>query len=191
MDRRQFLKNGLGLGIATGSALLPVEFLSQAHANAHHLGFDLTQGVRTLNLHRPVTGETLKLEYMRNGEWVPDAYSRICWLMRDVRAGELAQMDTGLIAIVDWMQRYLAQYGYTQPIHVTSGFRSPKTNASTEGAARNSQHVQGKALDIRIPGLSAEYLGQLLQWLSQGGVGTYANRNFVHLDTGRVRAWRG
>lgn len=191
MNRRQFLKKGLGLGAVTGSVMLPVEFLSQAHASAQHLGVDLTQGTRSLHLHRPATGEVLKLDYLKNGVWVPDAYSRICWLMRDVRANELTQMDTGLIATIDWIQKYLGQYGYTQPIQVTSGYRSPRTNAATEGAAKNSQHVLGKALDIRIPGLSAEYLGQLLKWLSQGGVGIYEDKNFVHLDTGRVRSWEG
>ena len=49
----------------------------------------------------------------------------------------------------------------------------------------------GKAIDVRIPGVSAEYLGKLMRWLSRGGVGVYDNRNFVHIDTGRVRTWRG
>lgn len=189
MDRRQFLKAGLGLGAVTGSALLPVDILSAARAA--DLGFDMTQGSRTLTLYRPETGERLALEYLRNGEWVGDAYTRLCWLLRDIHVGQHVQMDTRLIAIMDWVQRYLAQYGYTEPLHVLSGYRSPRTNAAIEGAAKNSQHLHGKALDLRIPGLSANYFGQLLAWLSQGGVGTYADRGFVHVDTGRLRQWRG
>lgn len=188
MDRRQLLKAGLG---AVGSLGLPTAFMSQAHADTHNLGFDLTHGTRTLNLLRPATGERLHIEYMRNGVWQGDAYSHICWLLRDVRAQEHLQMDTRLIAILDWTQRYLAQYGYTQPLHVLSGYRSPRTNGNTEGAAKNSQHLSGKALDLRIPGLSAAYLSKLFKWLSQGGVGTYTGSNFTHVDTGRVRAWQG
>jgi uncharacterized protein YcbK (DUF882 family) len=85
----------------------------------------------------------------------------------------------------------LAQYGYKQPLQILSGYRSPQTNENTEGAAKASQHMLGKAIDVRIPGVSAEYLGKLMRWLSRGGVGVYDNRNFVHIDTGRVRTWHG
>lgn len=186
MDRRQLLKAGLGVA---GSLALPAAFMSQAHADALDLGVDLTRGSRTLNLLRPATGERLRIEYMRDGVWQGDAYNYICWMLRDVRAGAHVRMDPRLIAILDWTQRYLARYGYNQPLHVLSGYRSPRTNSSTEGAAKNSQHLIGKAADIRLPGLSADYLSRLFAWLAQGGVGLYSESNFAHVDTGRVRQW--
>lgn len=174
------------MGLA-GGLMLPASF----HAEASDLGFDLHSGVRSLDIYRPATRERLQLSYLHEGVWAPDAYSHICWMLRDVQAQQYVRMDPQLIAILDWTQRYLAAYGYTGPLHILSGFRSKQTNQRTEGAARNSQHLYGKAVDIRVPGLSVEYLGKLMAWLSQGGVGVYARNGFVHIDTGRVRRWTG
>ena len=84
------------------------------------------------------------------------------------------------------------------PFHIISGYRSPKTNSmlraeggEATGVAKKSMHLEGKAIDLRIPGLSSEYLGKLFKWLAQGGVGIYTDAEFTHLDTGRVRSWRG
>ena len=190
MDRRQFLKQGLRLGAATaGGILLPAAFGPQAQAA--DFGFDLTKGSRVLNLVRPESGEKLNIEYMRNGQWQGDAYNYLCWLLRDIHVNRHVAMDYNLIAILDWAQWYLGQYGYNKPLQILSGYRSPQTNARLENAAKNSQHLYGKAIDLRISGLSAEYLGRLFRWLSQGGVGIYADDGFVHIDTGSVRTWRG
>ena len=190
MDRRSFLKQGARLGaVAAGSLVLPAGLMSQAQAA--NLGFDLTRGPRVLNLYRPETGEKLNIEYLRDGQWQGDSYNYLCWLMRDIHVNKHVAMDYNLIAILDWLQWYLGQFGYKQPLQILSGYRSPQTNDNTEGAAKKSQHLLGKAIDLRIPGVSAEYLGKLLRWLSRGGVGVYGNSNFVHLDTGRVRTWRG
>lgn len=149
----------------------------------------LLSGVRALDLYRPATKERLSIPYLINGQWADQAYNRLCWALRDVRAGQHVQMDIELIAMLDWIQAYLAQYGYKEPLHILSGYRSPITNSRTEGAAKNSLHIRGKAVDIRIPGLSTKYLGELAAWLSRGGVGVYADKQFVHLDTGNVRRW--
>lgn len=186
MDRRQFLKSGLALAAQGSSVMLPFGFESLAHADAisDAVGMPLSRGVRSLDMYRPDSGERLTLEYMRDGEWQPDAYNRICWLLRDVQAHEYVQMDTRVLAILDWTQRYLRQFGYTEPLHILSGYRTRRTNKNTEGSAKNSMHLVGKAVDVRIPGLSAEYLGRLYRWLAQGGVGVYDNKKFVHVDTG-------
>ncbi|KVP75525.1 hypothetical protein WJ96_07405 [Burkholderia ubonensis] len=190
MDRRDFLKQGLRLGAAAaGSLVLPAGFTAQAQAA--ELGFDLTRGSRVLNLTRPESGEKLNIEYMRDGRWLDNSYSYLCWLLRDIHVNKHVAMDYNLIAILDWTQWYLRQYGYTQPLQILSGYRTPYTNEHTEGAKKDSQHLYGKAIDLRIPGVSAEYLGKLFRWLSRGGVGVYPGSNFVHIDTGRVRTWRG
>ena len=191
MLRRQFL--GAGLGLFVG-AILP-SFSSAAPAKAQSEftppSFDLSKGVRSVDWYRPATKERLTLDYMQEGVWVPGAYDQLCMLLRDVQANKAIQMDTRLIAILDWTQLYLRQYGYTSPIHILSGYRTAATNNRLENASRRSQHLVGKAVDIRVPGVSTEYLGKLFKWLSLGGVGVYGNTNFVHLDTGKVREWRG
>mgnify|MGYP003572659472 CR=1 FL=1 len=77
--------------------------------------------------------------------------------------------------------------------HVISGYRSPKTNAKlhskSSGVAKKSLHMQGKAIDIRLPGCELKHLRQAALDLKAGGVGYYAKSNFIHLDTGRVRRW--
>jgi uncharacterized protein YcbK (DUF882 family) len=72
---------------------------------------------------------------------------------------------------------------------VHSGYRSPATNRRTEGAARDSKHVVGKAADISVPGLSNVKLAGMSQSLGMGGTGFYVGRGFVHVDTGDERLW--
>lgn len=177
--RRRFL--GAGLALASGLWLPP------ALADS----FDFGKGPRTLRLYRPKTREHLALTYLSNGRWMPEAYARICWLLRDIQTNQHVQMDVQLIAILDWTQQYLARYGYTAPLHILSGHRAPQTNARTEGASKDSLHMFGKAIDFLVPGLSTRYLGQLMNALIDGGVGVYVQNQFVHIDTGRYRRWQG
>lgn len=53
-------------------------------------------------------------------------------------------------------------YGKEMPIIVTSGYRSPKLNAAI-GGAKNSQHIEGKAADIHVPGLTIEELFEFIR----------------------------
>lgn len=85
---------------------------------------------------------------------------------------------------------------------ITSGYRTPAYNATLEGAAQKSQHVQGRALDVWHPLLEpremflrirrAQRAGQLP---SLGGLGLY--RTFLHLDVrpqspaGHLATWAG
>ena len=51
--------------------------------------------------------------------------------------------------------------------------------------------MQGRAIDLRIPGVSHKELHREALELRSGGVGYYPESGFVHLDTGRVRRWQG
>jgi uncharacterized protein YcbK (DUF882 family) len=81
----------------------------------------------------------------------------------------------------------------TAPVHVVSGYRSPRTNAmlaaASDGVARNSLHTAGMAIDIRVPGRSLRHVHRAAVALQAGGVGYYPRSGFVHLDVGRVRYW--
>lgn len=189
MDRRQFLKTGLGLA---GSLALPAGLVQAAPSElVREIDFNLRQGERRFSLVRAETQERLDLVYMVDGRWVRGAYPQICHLMRDVQAGQTVNMDLRLLGVLDWLQSYLRHQGYGDPIYVTSGYRSRRTNARIEGAAKDSEHTRGRALDLHVPGIKAGYMAAKLKQLQQGGVGTYSARHFVHLDTGAVRSWQG
>ena len=55
--------------------------------------------------------------------------------------------------------------------------------------ASHSLHMDGKAIDIRLPGVPLANLHDAALSLRAGGVGYYQREQFVHVDTGRVRRW--
>ncbi|MBL8054364.1 MAG: DUF882 domain-containing protein, partial [Nitrospira sp.] len=54
---------------------------------------------------------------------------------------------------------------------------------------RNSLHVQGQAIDLSIPGIPLKKLRAAALELKYGGVGSYRNSTYVHLDSGPFRSW--
>lgn len=146
---------------------------------------------RQLKLYRSQTGEGGTYEYWKDGKYNSDHYVAVCRILKDVRSNVAVQMDPVLLEILSWSQAFLSYYGHTQPLVITSGYRSPGTNRKTEGAARNSMHLYGKAVDLVMPGISIDYLGKLFRFLRAGGVGVYQTKNFVHVDSGALRAWHG
>ena len=145
---------------------------------------------RSVDLYREASRERDACVYWRNGALDPQGYQRVCWLLRDVRAGQMIQMHPRLLDLLCAMQAWVGHYGFAGPIHILSGYRTAHTNANTEGAAKNSMHMYGRAADIRFPGLPTAYLGQLAQRYAAGGVGFYIGSGFVHVDTGRIRSWK-
>ena len=99
-------------------------------------------------------------------------------------------MDPQLLDLLHLLHRKTES---NAPFHVISGYRSPKTNArlrsASNGVAKRSLHMQGKAIDIRLPDIKLSRLRDAAISLQAGGVGYYAKSNFLHLDTGRPRSW--
>lgn len=62
-------------------------------------------------------------------------------------------------------------------------------HSHSNGVAKNSLHMQGKAVDIRIEGVNTRDIRDAAISLQQGGVGYYPSSDFVHVDTGMVRYW--
>lgn len=148
---------------------------------------------RTLFLHNAITGERIRATYFQDGKFNNDEYWKICAFLRDWRQNKMTTMDPGLLDVLRGIQGFYEQAGYHKPIIINSAFRTQKTNQllAGEGSARNSQHLYGKACDIRIEGVKTSDLARLGVYFQKGGVGFYQSKGFVHLDTGRVRAWRG
>lgn len=145
---------------------------------------------RELWLRRPATGEEIRAVYWANGQVVPEGYYAICRLLRDTHRGLAVQYDVVALDIARGIYGWLQGFGLARPLIINSGYRHPLTNA-TEGGVRNSLHTKGKALDLRIEGVSTESVTRFGLYLSGGGVGFYPGKEFTHVDCGRVRFWRG
>lgn len=147
---------------------------------------------RTISLYNIHTKETVTVEYKRRGAYVPEAMDRINWILRDWRRDEKTTMDPKTIDILWEMHTEL---GSKEPIHVISGFRSRTTNdmlrRTVGGQASESQHTTGKAVDVTFPDVPLKNIRYAAMVREQGGVGYYPTSGipFVHVDTGRVRAW--
>jgi len=174
LGRRHFLAGaGVSLFVARpGSAKV---------LQARELSFD--------NIH---TGEKLKVEYWSAGRYLPDALAEVNRLLRDFRTNQIHPIDPHLL---DLLVRLRLRLETIQPIKVISGFRSSATNAMLRaehehsGVASKSLHMQGMAIDIRIPGRDLTHLHVAALAERSGGVGYYPQSDFVHIDVGRVRSW--
>ena len=142
-----------------------------------------------LNLH---TGERIHTVYWAEGQYLPEGLSAINKVLRDHRTGETYDIDRDLL---DMLQLLNYKMTSQNEFHVISGYRSPATNAAlnarSNGVAKRSLHMQGKAIDIRLPGHDLTNLRQAALSLQAGGVGYYPKSDFIHIDTGRVRQWGG
>lgn len=147
---------------------------------------------RTISLKHHWTREELTIVYRIGDGYVADALAKINWLLRDYRCNQSTVMDPKLIDLVFELQHELQPKG---PIRVVSAYRSEGHNASLLRAGRtvdpDSQHTQGRAMDVIFPGVPAERLRAAGEAHGVGGVGYYpfSGPVFVHIDTGPVRHW--
>ncbi|MHD0644713.1 YcbK family protein [Pseudomonas aeruginosa] len=151
---------------------------------------DLLNQDRCLTLYRQASKETANFCYWRKGQGLDQTgYQKANYILRDVEYRYMGQMDVRLLDVLFLIQQWLRQEGRRSDIHILSGIRTPAHNAVLEGAAKNSEHMHGKAADIFIPGLKTNLLAVMTRIIGVGGVGIYPVKNFVHVDTGNVRVW--
>ncbi len=145
---------------------------------------------RQLSFYHTHTQLSLDVVYYENGEYVDSALARINRFLKDFRTGDVAEMDPKLLDILYDLR---SELGSEATYEVISAYRSPKTNemlrANGAGVARNSQHLLGNAIDVRLRGTKTKQLRDTALEMQRGGVGYYEKSDFVHLDTGRVRRW--
>lgn len=145
---------------------------------------------RILRLYNTHTGESLRSIFWAEGQFIPDALQDINKLLRDHRNNKIATIDPQLLVLLD---KVSAQFGDHPTMHIISGYRSPESNAklhaNTRGVAKHSLHMDGQAIDVRIPGQDLAKLHKVAMAQKVGGVGYYPDSEFVHMDVGRVRYW--
>ncbi|MGF1624892.1 MAG: DUF882 domain-containing protein [Alphaproteobacteria bacterium] len=150
------------------------------------------QSGRRVRLYNAHTGERFDDVYHDGESYIDDALSTLDWLVRDHRQNVAAAMDPAVYDLL-WTlgSRYAAARGARPTITVHSGFRTEETNQllRTEGAAQNSFHLQGMAVDVSVQGLGINILANQALRIGAGGLGIYYRSGFVHLDTGRPRFW--
>lgn len=100
---------------------------------------------------------------------------------------DLVKVDERLIALLENIRNHTGK-----PVIINSGYRSAAYNATIKNAVSNSQHVQGKAADIRIVGVSPAKVAEIAECYlgSSGGIGIYST--FTHVDVRKSCArWKG
>jgi len=182
--RRWVLKAG---GAAAG--LSAVSVLGRRARAAERAATVSVKRVALNNLH---TGERLDVEFFRGGDYVPESLAAIKVLLRDFRNDEQHVIDPQLM---DYLHTVARHSGVDPIFSVISGYRSQRTNEQlrerSSGVARHSLHLEGRAIDVRLAGIDCAQLAARALDLTRGGVGYYRRSDFVHLDTGAFRTWKG
>lgn len=180
-QRRSFLKSSVASSVVAASALNVPGFARAATAAPNE---------RILRLYNTHTGETTRSVFWAEGQFIADGLTEINKLLRDHRSNTITAIDPQLLVLLDQVG---SQFGSQKVLHVISGYRSPETNRKlaerSGGVAKHSMHLEGKAIDIRMPGQDLAGLHKAALALKAGGVGYYPSSQFVHMDTGRTRNW--
>lgn len=145
---------------------------------------------RSLSFVHTHTGEQLTAWYYEAGAYRSGVLQQVNVLLRDFRTEIVYPIDP---LVLDRLYLLQTAAGSREPFQVICGYRSPATNAAlrerSTGVAAHSLHMQGRAIDVRLPGVATDRLALLARQQSSGGVGFYRVSDFVHVDTGRLRNW--
>jgi uncharacterized protein YcbK (DUF882 family) len=145
-------------------------------------------GAWRLNLVNAHTGETFSGPYRDDEGPIADAMQDLSLFLRDHRAARATAID---LAVIDFLYDVMERAG-AERATVLSGYRTRETNAmlaATQfGVADLSQHVFGRAIDVRFDG-NLEQAASAARAMNRGGVGWYPRSGFIHLDSGPARSW--
>ena len=147
-------------------------------------------GERSLSFYHTHTKKTLDVTYSVGGEYVESALAEVNHFLGDFRTGDAIVIDP---ALLDLIYDVRASLGSNDTFEVISAYRSPETNEMLRnlgrGVAKKSQHLVGKAIDVRLRNVDSADLRDAAIKIKRGGVGYYKKSDFVHIDTARVRRW--
>jgi uncharacterized protein YcbK (DUF882 family) len=144
--------------------------------------------LRRLSLVNPHTGETFSGAYRDDSGPISGVMDELAIFLRDFHCGAKTKIDVG---VIDFLAAVLDAVGESKAV-ILSAYRTPETNAmlarTTFGVAEHSQHIYGRALDIRLETRLADAM-TAARAMRRGGVGWYPHSGFIHIDTGPVRNW--
>lgn len=178
--RRAFLKASLaGLLALIGRVVFPAEAQAARFPEGR---------LSLLHLH---TGERATIVYRTpEGLYDPDALHELNRLLRCHYTDEVKPIDIRVIEFVNAVDKRL---GGRNEIQIVSGYRSPLYNEllrrQGRRVAKDSFHVHGRAIDLRIPRVGLDHVRRVALGLAWGGVGYYPRAGFLHLDSGPYRWW--
>lgn len=178
LGRRGLLTGIVGLGVAAGVGLGPKVAAAAVRPE------------RRLKLRNVHTGDSFDGVYWRGGVYDRSALYRLNVVLRDTHTHRVARIDPKILDVLSQIHRVLHS---RQPFEVHCGYRSPETNEllirAGMGAAQESFHLKGMAMDISLPDRGWIWIGRAALAQKAGGVGLYPKSGFVHVDVGPVRHW--
>ena len=190
---------GLGLAAVAGStptyckaAQVPQDAIQYTESPLP-LAQSLTGRIYSLHLYHLHTGESLNVVYRIGDQYIPAALDQLNHFLRDHRTQDASVYDPKEF---DLLHSIMASLGKPNGvIDIVCGYRTPWSNAylrqgrASSGVAEHSQHIEAKAIDIRVPGVQTAKLRDTAESFEAGGVGYYPVSQFVHVDVGPVRTW--
>ena len=164
--------------------MLSIICLSTSNVHAAFKGDGL---IKINNLH---SGESIEARYrLIDGNYDFKVLDEVSHALRCRMTHKVHDIPSELIEMLDEIQDHFG----VESIDVISGYRSPKLNTHLKkhgrGVAKHSLHMDGLAIDIRVPGISSKKVRDYAKSLKKGGVGYYPGSQFIHIDIGRIRYW--
>ena len=188
IDRRTLLFGAAAAAVSAGTPATAAETGAASCVwpppNWQKNGFPSRRWVKILFAH---TNERFNNFYTDDGKYIVPAVEQFSRTVRDFRANEWKFLDPRLMDLL-----FVLHWKYCEDeIRIFSGYRSEATNAHIEGAAKNSQHIQARALDIHLPNMDNAAVALDFRTFVFGGVGMYPGKQFTHMDMGNLRRWVG
>lgn len=119
------------------------------------------------------TREFVELAIPPDGDVEGPARSAVETFFRCKRTGKTHEMSQGVLKVLGAIA---AQFP-GRAIEVVSGFRT------YPNGVRDSKHFEGRAIDLRIPGVKTTKIRDFVwKHFQDVGVGYYLHENFVHID---------
>jgi hypothetical protein len=110
-------------------------------------------------------------EALHDGERIPRTKSEVANILSLAQSLQAVRLKVG------------------RPMLVTSWYRPDPYNARV-GGAKHSLHKDGRAVDLRVEGMSGRDLARIIRPIWGGGLGIYGDRpRIIHLDIGALRSW--
>jgi uncharacterized protein YcbK (DUF882 family) len=145
----------------------------------------LPAGPRRLELRHATTDARFSGPYFDGTAHDPVALAEISAVLADTRSGAVRDFDPETL---DLLWEVAQRTRLKGEIPILSGYRTPATNRAVHGAG-DSFHLRAAALDVEVAPSRLGRFAETALRLKRGGVGIYARRGFVHIDSGPVRSW--